>query len=227
MALNESIKRWLVASYLIAFISIVLMTNFYGNTDIYDYSNVAKFFSGDFNAKIRTSHSFLYGFMHYPLVDLMDNFLIFKITSLIFLGLIIYSTYIISGRNRKALLLFIFSPIIWYMAPWISPIQLASLLILWSYFFIKKYDLSSKLKYLFYSGALVGISWAFWDGILFFIPLFAISFLYNKKSSHFLLFFIFVSIGVIPRLIVDQILFGFAFQGIIRHIMATASILIY
>ncbi len=224
---NESVKKWLIFIALIFLIFSVLTTSFYGNTDTYDYSNVAKLFSGDFNAKIRTSHSFLYGFIHYPLVDLMDSFFIFKISSLIFLGLIVYSTYIISGRNKKALLLSVFSPIVWFMAPWISPIQLASLLFIWGYYFIKKYELSSKLGHLFYSGALIGISWAFWDGVLFFIPLFAISFLYNKKLSHFLIFLISIFIGIIPRLIIDQILFGFAFQGILRHIMATLSILFY
>ena len=223
MTLNKTAKLWVIFLFLVALVSLVLMTNFYGNTDIYDYSNVAKFFSGDFNARIRTSHSYLYGFIHSPLVDIMNNFFIFKITSLIFLGLIIYSTYLISGGNKKALFLSLFSPIIWFMAPWISPIQIASLLFLWGYYFIKRYDEIPLKTYLFYSGALIGLSWAFWDGILFFMPLFAIIFLYNKRVSNFILFFVFTVVGAMPRLIMDQILFGFAFNGIIRHIMSSTA----
>ena len=227
MKLNKPIKLLAIFVFILFLVSIVLLTDFYGNADTYDYSNVAKFFSGDFNAKIRTSHSYLYGLLHAPIVDLTDSYLVFKFSSLIFLSLIVYSVYVISGKNKKSLWLMVFSPIVWYMAPWISPISLASLLFLWGYYFIKKYDFTSNINYLFYCGALLGLSWAFWDGALFFIHLLGLSFLYNKKLSHFIGFMIFVLIGVLPRLILDQYLFGFAFYGIIRHIMASTAILLY
>ena len=51
-------------------------------------------------------------------------------------AIIVYSVYIISNRNKKSLWMILLSPIIWYMAPWISPIQLASLFFLWGYYFI-------------------------------------------------------------------------------------------
>ena len=216
-----------VASAIILLTLISLFTKFYGNADIYDYANVAKFFAGDLEAKIRTSHSYLYGLIHSPIVDITDSFLVFKFSNLIFLSLIIYSVYYISGKNKKALWLMAFSPLVWYMAPWVSPIQLASLLFLWGYYFIKEYSLNPKLKHLSYSGILIGLSWAFWDGVLFFMPLLAISFLYNKKLSHFFLFILSIGIGILPRLILDQVLFGFAFYGIIRHILASMALFLY
>ncbi len=206
---------------------ITLSTRFYGNTDIYDYSNVAKFFSEKYPAKIRSSHSYLYGFIHAPFVWLMENYLIFKITSLISLFMLVYSVYYISGKDKRTLLLMLLSPIVWYMAPWISPIQLSSLLFLWGYYFIKKYDAENKINSLFYSALLIGLSWAFWDAILFFIPLFIISFLYDKKLLNTLYFIIFLFVGLLPRLILDQILFNFAFFGIIRHLGASLTLTFY
>ena len=134
-------EKWLIASIIVLFVSVTLLTNFYGGADIYDYSDVAKYFSGEYPAKIRTSHSYLYGLIHTPFVDLFNSYLVFKITSLICLFLIVYSVYRISNRDKRALWLALLSPIVWYMAPWISPIQLSSLLFLWGWHFIKKYDL--------------------------------------------------------------------------------------
>ncbi|MEK6846907.1 MAG: hypothetical protein AABY16_01940 [Nanoarchaeota archaeon] len=208
-------------------IVITFLTRFYGGADILDYSDSAKFFADKYAAKIRSSHSYVYGLLHAIPISLTEGFFFFKITSLFSLLLIVYSVYRITNKNKKALWLMLLSPIVWYMAPWISPIQTASLFFLWSHYFIRKYDHLSNVKYLLYAGLLAGLSWAFWDGVLFFIPFFALSFLYNKKLSHFIYFIILVLVGSMPRLILDQILFGFAFLGILRHILASLTIALY
>lgn len=212
----------------ILLVAVVLLTKFEGGADTFDYEDTAKFFAGKYDAKIRTSHSYLYGLIHAPIVGLMENFFIFKITSLVFLFLIAYSAYIISGKDKRTLWLVALSPIVWYMAPWASPIQLSSLSFLWGWYFIKKYEDGKEIKknllYLFYSGALIGLAWAFWDGVLFFIPLFLISFFYNKKLLHSIYFIIFILIGSLPRIILDQILFGFAFFTPVRHVMASLAL---
>src|SRR3989338_7079354 len=74
-----------IALLIIGLIALTLLTSYFGSTDIGDYSDVAKYFSGDYNAKIRSSHSYLLGFVHAPFVGFFGNFVIFKITSLIFL----------------------------------------------------------------------------------------------------------------------------------------------
>lgn len=212
------------AILIVLMVGMTLLTKFEGGADIYDYSDTAKFFSGKYDAKIRTSHSYLYGLIHTPFVWLFENFLIFKVTSLLSLFLIIYSVYILSGKDKKSLWLIVLSPIIWYMAPWISPIQSSSLLFLWAWYFIKKYNLSGSAKPLFYSGVLAGLSWAFWDGILFFIPLFIVSFFYDRKLMHGIYFVAFVLIGTLPRIILDYALFGFPFFTPVRHIMASLAL---
>jgi len=219
----------IISIIIIVLILITLLTNFYGYTDVRDYTDASKFFAGKYDAKIRSSHSYLYGLIHTPIVWLTESFLIFKITSLIFLFLIVYSTYYISGKDKRVFWLMLLSPIVWYMAPWMSPIQLSTLLFLWGFYFIKKHDEQKKpkIRNLIYSALLIGLSWAFWDAILFFAPLLAISFLYNKKLLSSIYFTIFFVIGALPRFILDQILFDFALFGVVRHIAASLVLLIF
>ena len=218
-------NKKLVIVVIILFMSLVVFTTkFYGGADTFDYQDSAKFFTGDYPAKMRSSHSYLYGFVHSWIVEITNSFIIFKITSLVSLGLIIYSVYLISGRNKNALWLGLISPIVWYMGPWTSPIQIASLSFLWGYYFTKQYCLDNKINSLFYAGLLVGLSWAFWDGVLFFIPLFIISFFYNEKLIHTIYFSIFILLGSLPRIILDLVLFDSIFFTPIRHILASLAL---
>lgn len=197
-------------------IILTFATSYYGHIDTGDYADTGKYFTGEYSAKIRSSHSYLLGFVHSPLINLTQSFISFKITSLIFLFLIIYSIYIITNRNRKALWLSILSPIVWYMAPWINPIQISSFLFLWAYYFMVKYDKEDEKINILYSGILVGLGWAFWDTILYFGAILALCFLFNKKFYNMLVFLVSVLIGLLPRLILDQKLFGFPFYTAIK-----------
>jgi len=102
------------------------------------------------------------------------------------------------------------------MAPIINPIQIASLFFLWGYYFLKKYNSEEKIKYLIYSGLFFGLAWVFWDTSLHFGILITLCFFWNKKFSHLLLFLIFVFLGLLPRLILDQFLFNFPFYTVIK-----------
>src|SRR3989344_7736846 len=116
----------LVVVFFLLFL-ITILTQFYGNADIGDYADVAKFFAGDYNAKIRSSHSYFYGFISSPFVKLTGNFFGMKVVTFFWLILLMLSIYYISGKDRKTLLLIVTAPIFWYMAPFINPIQIASL----------------------------------------------------------------------------------------------------
>lgn len=226
---NQKFSRkevFIIIALIIFLASITFLTSYNGSTDVGDYSYTAKFFSGDYSAKIRSSHSFMLGVMHFPFVALFQNLIIFKITSLIFLFLIIYSVYFVS-KNKKAFWLIFISPAVWYMAPWINPIQLSSLLFFWAYIFIKKYNETKKIKFLSISGFLLGFSWCFWDAMFFFMVIFIISFFYNKKILELLYFGILLFIGLLPKLLLDQFLFGFAFSGILRYIFGIVSAMFY
>jgi hypothetical protein len=215
--------RIIFVSFFILLSFISLLPAYIGSTDVSDYSNVAKYFAGKYSAEIRSSHSYVYGFMLSPLVRLVDSFILMKFMSVVWIFLIVLSAYYISGKDRRTLLLFIFSPIFWYMAPWINPIQISTLFFLWGYCFLREYNERGKLRLLSYAGLLFGVAWIFWDTILFLGIIFGFVFLCNRKVSHVLFFLLFVFIGLLPRLILDQMLFNFAFFTILKSFLGTLT----
>ena len=205
--------------FLILFVLIVLTfaTTYYGSNDIGDYADTAKFFAGKYSAKLRNPHNNDFGIIHAPFVKFTESFVFFKISSLIFLLLIVCSIYIITGE-KKALWFMVLSPIVWYMAPWISPIQISSLLLLWSYYFVNEYDKADRLSYLFYAGVLGGLSWIFWFSTLYFGIFLTLAFFYNKKLNHLFLFLFSIFIGMTPHFILDYQLFNFPFYNLIKGV---------
>ena len=89
MIKNKLNNKKLAVGFFLFLIFLTFLTNFYGHIDITDYASTAKFFAGKYSAKIRSSHSYLFGFIHFPFVFITNNLIIFKITSLLFLFLII------------------------------------------------------------------------------------------------------------------------------------------
>lgn len=204
-------------------IFITFLTSYYGSTDLGDYSDTARYFAGEYNADIRSSHSYLYGFLHAPFMNLFDSYIIFKITSLIFLFAIVYSVYCLSNRDKRAILLMLLSPVVWYMAPWINPIQLASLCLLWAHHFIRRHDETHLPKYAAYAGILVGLGLAFWDTIIFFGAFLFIAYMWDKKFSHSVVVFACILIGLSPRLALDYYLFNFPFFSLLKSFFGTLT----
>ena len=196
-------------------------------TDVKDYTDTARFFAGEYNANQRESHSVLYGLLLSPYIKLTHNYFLIKFSSAFFLILLILSIYYISGKRRETLLLTISLPLIWFMPPWISPLPLVALLFLWAWFFIKKFDEKGRVKDLLYSGLLIGAAGAFWDTAFYFSFIFLISFLYNKKLYHSILFLIAVFIGLLPNFIVDYLIFEFPFYSKLKHFSAVLAFALY
>lgn len=219
---RKSEKIYLFATAL-ALILITFATKYYGSTDIGDYTDVGLYLAGEYQGDIRGSHSFLYGAMHAPFLKVLEGLWLFKLTSLFALFGIIYSVYLISNRNKNALWLALLSPVVWYMAPWANPLQLASLLLLWAWFFIKKFEEERSLRFVVYSGLLIGLGWAIWDSILFFGILLTLPFMFDKKLWENCLLVVSVFVGLLPRLILDQALFGFPFYTIMKSFLGTLA----
>ena len=215
----------ILALFLIAFITVPYSLP--DLTDVKDYSDTTKFFAGEYKAKLRTSHSILYGLMLTPYVKLTNSFFLLKFASAIWLSLLVLSIYYISGKNKKTLYLILACPLIWLMSPWLSPLPLVSLLFLWAYHSIKKFDSEEKFRYILFSGFLIGLASAIWDTAFYFSFIFLLAFLYNKKLSHSILFIIAVFIGMIPNLIVNQIVFDFPFYSLTKHFLAVIAFAVY
>ena len=218
-------KRLVILSIFLL-VGISFLTGYQGSTDVGDYSTPARYFAGNFQAKLRISDSALYGAIAAPFVKIFESLLIFKIFSIIFLFLLIYSVYY-TTKSKYAFWMMLLSPITWYMGPWINPIQLSALLFFWSYYLMKKFNLRSRISFLFVSGVAGGLSWAFWDGIIIFIVPYTILFLYRKKLYHFIYFLFFIFLGLIPKLFLDQLIFGFALSGILRYIFGLLSFILF
>src|SRR3989344_6147245 len=123
--MEKEIKISLALIILLFLISI--LTKFYGATDTVEYTSVAKYFAGAYAAKIRTSHSLIYGIILSPFVKIFNSFLGAKIFGALSLIAIIISLFYISRKDKRVLLLSVSAPIVWYIAPVISPIQLSAL----------------------------------------------------------------------------------------------------
>jgi len=216
----EQHSKKFVCIVVLILLMVTCLTTYYGSTDIGDYSDTAKFFAGDYSAKIRSSHSYLFGYIHAPFIGLFDNYFAFKISSLFFLLILIWSMYLISHHDKKVLWLGLLSPIIWYMAPWINPIQLATIFLLWSWHNITIYQRDGEIKNLIYSGVLIGLGWAFWDTILYFGVILGLCFLLDKKVWHGGIYLTAIIIGLLPRLVLDQYLFNFAFFTTIKTFLS-------
>ncbi len=218
----------ITAIILIAIISIIAIPyDLLDVTDVKDFSDSAKFFAGEYKAKLRTSHSILYGLLLSPYVKIAKSFFLLKFFSVIWLSLLILSVYYISNKNRRTLLLFIASPLVWLMAPWLSPLPLVALLFLWAYYFIKQFNKKEEKKYIVYAGLLIGLAAALWDTALYISFIFLLAFLYDKKFYFSLIFIISVIVGLAPKLIVDQIFFGVVLYSTLKHLAAVFAFALY
>lgn len=225
---NKDIKIIFISLILLIIIAIITVPHdLMDGTDVNDYSDTAKFFAGKYAAKQRTTHSMAYGILLTPYVSIIDNFFLIKFSSVFFLFLIILSLYFISNKNKNVLWLSVLYPVIWYMAPWVSPVPLSSLIFIWTYYFLKKFDKENNLKYLVYSGILIGIGTIFWDTVLYFGAIFMLAFLFDKKLWHSLVYITAIFVAITPRLLIDYLLFDFALFGILKNIFALIAFSFY
>lgn len=196
-------------------------------TDVKDYTDTAKFFAGDYAAGMRTSHSMAYGLLLSPYVALTHNYFLIKFSSVFFLFLIILSVYYISNKNKNALWLIVLCPLLWYMSPWVSPLPLSALIFLWVYYFLKRFDEKERLKDIIYAGLLMGVASVFWDTSLYFSLIFLVSFLYDKKFYYIWIYLLAISVALIPRFLMDYVIFDFALFGIVKNILALIAFSLY
>lgn len=66
----------------------------------------------------------------------------------------------------------------------------------------------------------MGLGWAFWDTILYFAVILGFCFLFDKKIWHGGIYLFAIFIGLLPRLLLDQYLFNFAFFTTIKTFLS-------
>jgi len=220
-------KKWglaiLIFLMLASLIGVSLLTTVHDYDGLGDYADIAQHFAGHYSADVRTSHSLLYGFaFHAGQIGEGQRFWNLKLVTIHVMALIALATWAYLGFRRRegraTLALLAVSPVLWYLAPWISPIPLAALLLFGSWIFLEN---ENELKDLIVSGLLLGLALSFWDGMMFFAGIFTLCYFYNRKMSDLMKFCLGVLLGTIPLLILNQIIYGFAFYSFFKYFIVT------
>jgi hypothetical protein len=139
---------------------------------------------------------------------------------MIFLVLDAILIYLIT-KKKESFLLWAFSPIVWYMAPFVSPILPVSFLFLSSYFTLKKYEEKNKFLYLIISAFSLGVACSIWFASIYLTIFFLIAFFYDKRLLIVILYLIPLFAGFSIRLIIDYYYFGLPFLSLITGLGST------
>jgi len=210
---------------IIIFLIFILILLFYcifstrvGLTDTAEYIDAAKEFAGLNNNNLYIYHSITYSFILGLFLRIWPSMTFLKIINSLWLVLIGFLLYKISN-NKKALILWVFSPLVYYMGIFISPILAASFFLFLAYYFLKKYEDTNKIKYFIFSALSLGFSPVFRLSNLFLGILFIIIFLFNKKFNKILLYLFFCSITFLtPLFLINLYYYGIPFYSVIIYI---------
>lgn len=213
-------KKRIIAT-LIVFAALLIAFNIYSTrinfTDFTQYLNVAKEFAGIATSKVRSINGYAYGLILGQALKFSPTLLTAKLFNASWLFLDGILLYLIT-RRWSSLLLWMFSPIVWYMASWISPLMPVSFLLLFAHYNIKLFEKTNKKKYITLSALSMGLASTLWWAAVYISLFFVLSYLINKKLILTILFGIFYSLTFSLRFILDQYLFKMFFFSSFRKL---------
>ena len=215
---GDSMKKPVVLILIAFFVGLVLFNVFSTKvmfTDTAQYLGVAKEFAGISITKVRNTPGWLYGWVLGEILKVNESLLAVKLFNAMWLFFDAILLYFIT-RDKKALLLFVFSPIVWFMASWINPILMISFLLLSAYYLFKKYEENKKLSYFILSGLLLGLIPALWFAGVYLSIFFLFAFFYNKQLKYLIYYSIPFFATFSLRLILDYYYFSFPLYSLVR-----------
>src|SRR3989338_5433837 len=189
---GDSMKKPVVFIFIAFFIGLVLFNVFSTKvmfTDVAQYLGVAKEFADVSITKVRNTPGWLYGWVLGEILKVNESLLAVKLFNVMWLFFDALLLYFIT-RDKKALLLFVFSPIVWFMASWVNPILMISFLLLLAYYLFKRYEENKKLSYFVLSGLSLGLIPALWFAGVYLSIFFLLAFFYNKELKHLIYYII-------------------------------------
>ncbi len=193
-----------------------IFTSKVGIHDSGEYITIAKELAGIGNIQVFSAHSIVYPLFLSLFLRISPNLLTIKLISvsfLIIIGFILYKLF----NNKKALILWIFSPLIWFVGIEVSPVLPVALFLLLGYHFFIEWEKKNKRIFLILSGFCWGVTFALWGASIILISFFLLIFFWKKKFNDVIYFFIGILPAVFIRLIVDYFVFGFPFNTLIRY----------
>ncbi len=201
--------------FAILLLGVAILSNSILLGDVGDYLSVGKALADILPAKVRSTHSWFYGLLLSPFLSTFPSLTTAKVVNVFWLfcdALLLYWM----TKKKEVLLLWIFSPVVWYMSIFISPLLPASFLLLLSYYLLQRYESTKRLFYFIVSAALLGINTFVWDGVLFVVPLYLFFFFYTKSFKHFFWYALIVVAFASFRFIFDWYLFQFPLFTLFR-----------
>ncbi len=202
---------------IVGFISFVFFSTRISFHDTHEYITVTKELAGIHNVRIHSGHSYVYPFFLSFFVKIFPSIQTIKFINFLWLfltGLLLY----LHSKNKKMLLLWGFSPVVWYMSIQISPILPTAFFFTLGYILFKIYERQKTKKHLVFSALSFGVCLSLYEPALLLVGLFFIIFSYDKKFKESLLFLIFILPTFAIRLALDYYLFDFPLYSWVRYL---------
>jgi len=212
MKKKEIILLAIFLALLIAFVVTAKQTVFHDAPELY---NLVKAFAGHANINAHSVHSMVYTYFLSYFVEIVPSLITIKIINVLWLFFIAFLLY--WYNYKKAFLLFIFSPVVWYIAPQLTNIMPAAFYTTVAYLEIKRWQKDRKLRHLLFVGLALGATYAVYSAMFLIIPLFLICFMRNVKLKELIPTTIAGLISYIPRPLLDFQLTHIPFYSEIRY----------
>jgi len=213
-------SKWMTGAIVVAIINLLIIIPIFTKkiffADTTDYLGVARYFYGDLTSIIRNTHSWDYGLFLSFFLQIWNSMIMLRIINIIWIlltGYLLYKMY----PKKSVLLLWFLSPIVWFMAPYVHPLPAATFFITCAYYFIKKYETSTKKAHIITSGICIGAATVFWDGMIVLSAIFMLAFLTNKKVYEALYFLGGFGAAFSIKLLTDWVLFAFPLFSTFRQ----------
>ncbi len=192
--------------------------------DTPEYIANSKILAGYLNEKIDSPHSFIYPvFISYFLKYLPSLFTI-KLTNMLWLMLDAVAL-LYFFKSKKALLLLVFSPLLWIVSIQISPVMPASFFVLMAYGFMKHHENTKKIYSLALSALSSGVALALYAPVIIFLAFFILTYFYAKPLKHLILFLIFMMVTFSLELLSSYVVTGSALYSLIRYYGTNIAVL--
>ena len=178
-----------------------------------EYISVAKNFAGIKNINVFIGHSVLYPFVislflriwqSQIMINLVNSLSIFLVGAILLLGV----------KNRTAFIIYAFSPLTWQVSVNTTPVLPSALMFFISFIFYNKKEIK---HHLIYSGIFFGLSFAFYTPMLLIFLIFSLVYFWNSALYSLIKYFIAFFIGVLPRFILEYIVFKNPLYSFIRY----------
>jgi hypothetical protein len=205
-------ENWMLIVFAFFLVILAIVNNKVIFHDSPEYISIAKNFAGIHNVDLFSTHSLLYPLMISPFLKLWPSLIMLKLINCVWVFLI-GLVFLLWLKDKRAFIIFAFSPLVWRVSLEITPILPASFFFFLAYLFLKK----EEIKYNFlYSGFFLGLSYAVYDPMIFVAAVFMLIYFWDKKFIAVITYLMFVLLGVMPRLILDYYLFHMPLYSIIR-----------